>query len=337
MSYDILLVGAGLTSASIAAKLKDKFKICIIDTRSHIGGNCYDYKSNKGYMHAYGPHFFHSPDLEVVNFLSHYTEWYEKKHTVSAQLYNDMKVPFPFSKETQKYFYFPMDEDKIINTFFKQYSKKMWGKEWEELPTSITSRVPKILETSEYFPNQFCGTPQYGYTHMFENMFDGVDIVLNADQDRWQDIDAKIKVYTGRPDQIKLKNGLRAGNCAGWVKYRSINFDIKIEKWDADTDVVNFVSLKQPYTRKTSYGHYFNNNSQLVVYETPRDSYVAELTPYYPVSTEMETVNACKSLVEKEIPGIIWAGRLGQNAYIDMYQAVNMGMNISEKILKNNT
>ena len=103
--YDFLLVGCGLSACTVAAKLKHKYKICIVDMRTHIGGNCYDYKADTEgtYVQMYGPHYFHTSNQNVVDFLSDYTEWREYTHKVTneIQLKKQLKrVPFPYSKET---------------------------------------------------------------------------------------------------------------------------------------------------------------------------------------------------------------------------------------------
>jgi UDP-galactopyranose mutase len=46
--YDYLIVGCGFSGIVLAEKLSSTGnKVLIIDKRSHIGGNCYDYKSGK--------------------------------------------------------------------------------------------------------------------------------------------------------------------------------------------------------------------------------------------------------------------------------------------------
>lgn len=61
MEYINLVVGAGVSGATLARKLAEEKnqKIVVIDTKSHIGGNCYDYRDENGIMiHKYGSHIF---------------------------------------------------------------------------------------------------------------------------------------------------------------------------------------------------------------------------------------------------------------------------------------
>ena len=49
-SYDLVIVGAGLSGAVIAeqASKRSGLRSLVIDKRNHIGGNCYDYIDEHG-------------------------------------------------------------------------------------------------------------------------------------------------------------------------------------------------------------------------------------------------------------------------------------------------
>jgi UDP-galactopyranose mutase len=335
--YDLLLVGAGLTSATICSILKHTHKILVIDVRHHIAGNCYDYESGGSLLHKFGPHLFHSSNQDVINLLSNYTDWIPYSHKVTAELQDGSRVPFPYSQETAKVLKKELSEQEVIDTFFKPYSTKMWGVEWDKLSPIIKNRVPKNTnKTSDYFVGQFTGIPKYGYTEMIKKMFSGVDIILGADQDEWQSIDAKKIIYCGRPDLIKLKNGLRAGNMYGdWLTYRNLEFTFKSEAWDADTPVVNFCHNKVPFTRKTFLPVVLGGQSRIVTYETPKPGYVTDISPFYFYPTEENTNKSLKiqQLVKTNFPNLVFAGRLGLSSYIDMHEAVNTGINMSKNLL----
>lgn len=79
---NFLFVGAGITNATIYAKLKEyfesrneKFSATVIDKRAHIGGNCYDVPENDYFIHKYGPHIFHTSNKEVWNFVNKFAEF----------------------------------------------------------------------------------------------------------------------------------------------------------------------------------------------------------------------------------------------------------------------
>ena len=58
-----LIVGCGLSGIVLAERIasQKKEEVLIIDKRSHIGGNVYDYKAPQTgiTVHQYGPHVFH--------------------------------------------------------------------------------------------------------------------------------------------------------------------------------------------------------------------------------------------------------------------------------------
>src|SRR5690606_19120333 len=83
----ILLVGAGLSGAVIGRRLAEAGHSCrIIDSRSHIGGNCYTERDTETgvMMHVYGPHIFHTDDEEVWNYVNVFTEFMPFQNRVKA-------------------------------------------------------------------------------------------------------------------------------------------------------------------------------------------------------------------------------------------------------------
>lgn len=94
----ILIVGAGISGASVARILAEKGHfVTVIEQRDHIGGNCYDYFDHDGIcIHKYGTHIFHTDNHVVWNFVSRFTQWYPYQHKVLG-LIDGMEVPIPFN------------------------------------------------------------------------------------------------------------------------------------------------------------------------------------------------------------------------------------------------
>lgn len=330
--YDFVIAGAGISAAAFAASLKHLYRICIVDTRSHIGGNCYDYKADsKGTrVHMYGPHYFHTSNMDIVNFLSNFTEWREYEHSVSGEIEWEgqiKRVPFPYSLETAKVIGRELTEEEVIEKFFKGYSEKMWGVSWDQLSSLIKNRVPKNTnEKSVYFPNQFSALPTKGYTHMIENMIDGCDVLLSANEETWKEIPAKHYVYCGRPDYL-------VGMYTNPLDWRNIEFEHKIEDWDSEKQVVNFCHKHTSYTRKTSQGLINGTDSKIVTYETPTGTRGIDYAPFYPVldRKNQEKITIIKDKIQREYPKLTLLGRLGVYKYLDMHQAVGLALKEAEK------
>ena len=57
-----IVVGAGISGATVARALAERGEqVLVIDSKPHIGGNCYDYRDHNGIcVHKYGTHIFHT-------------------------------------------------------------------------------------------------------------------------------------------------------------------------------------------------------------------------------------------------------------------------------------
>lgn len=83
--YDYLIVGAGFFGAICAYELnKAGKKVCVIDKRNHIGGNCYTSIKNSINVHNYGAHIFHTSDLEVWKWINQFALFNNYRHKVVA-------------------------------------------------------------------------------------------------------------------------------------------------------------------------------------------------------------------------------------------------------------
>lgn len=351
--YDLVIAGAGIGAATLCKQLKHKYKICVVDIRSHLGGNCYDYRSGGGRVHAYGPHIMHCPvnSKEVLSFILGLAAWEPYAHSVEAEIKFDgkyVRTPFPYSKKTDEVLGRTLSADEVIDLYFRGYSSKMWHMKYEDLPESIKGRVPKdTADKPSYFPDQFVGFPVGGYTNMLENMFDGVDVVLRADKDTWLTIPAKQYVYCGRPDQLPDKGrvGFRLGNVplmrdkfqdAHWLEYQTldINFSIKPD-WDAKAPVLNICHTDLPITRITHYGALHNNKCNVISTETPSSgATVLDLNPFYPIPTQknLDKMASIRALVAARYPNVHLLGRLAQFRYMDMYQAIGAGLKLAGEL-----
>jgi len=338
---DILIVGAGISAATICAALKHKYKIRVVDTRAHLGGNCHDYGCGSGRVHMYGPHIFHTPNKEILEFLSKYTSFIDYEHSVEAEVLHKGKLvrtPFPYSKQSELPLDGVLSETEIIDTYFRGYSAKMWGMSWEDLPSTIKGRVPKdTIDKPVYFPGQYVGFPTYGYARMFQNMFDGVHVALNASETQWTEIEAKKIIYCGRPDRILDKNtGLRLGNKGLWLGFRSLDINVQFAKtWDVNAPVLNICHTARPETRITHYGKLHQvEDCRAISIETPYSPSVSEISPYYPVPTEANINNykECVAQATKLYPNMLFLGRLGTYKYLDMHQAVGQALALANSL-----
>ena len=67
ISADYVVVGSGLTGATIARMLHDAGReVVVIDRRSKVGGNVVDHTHESGVIvHTYGPHHFRTNQQRI--------------------------------------------------------------------------------------------------------------------------------------------------------------------------------------------------------------------------------------------------------------------------------
>ena len=201
----ILIVGCGLSGCVIAdlyARILNK-KVFVIDSRDHIGGNCFDYYNEHGIlMNKYGAHLFHTNNDRVFTYIHKYGNWIPWQHKVVG-LINNEYLPIPPNISTvnalcnvqlesnhdiQKWLKRNVIKynDKIQNSeeaalsrvgpviydkLFKWYTKKQWDKFPIELNPEVLNRIPLRDSFNEYyFADKYQVLPEYGYTKWFEKL-----------------------------------------------------------------------------------------------------------------------------------------------------------------------
>ncbi len=84
----VACVGAGFTGAVIANILasSNRFQVDVFDSRDHVGGNCHTARDPEtGVMlHVYGPHLFHTSNLDVWEFVNRFGRFERYEHKVKA-------------------------------------------------------------------------------------------------------------------------------------------------------------------------------------------------------------------------------------------------------------
>jgi UDP-galactopyranose mutase len=349
--FDAVVVGAGFAGSVLAERLASQLgrRVLVVDRRNHIGGNAYDHHDDAGALvHRYGPHIFHTNSRDVVDYLSHFTEWRPYEHRVLASV-DGRLVPFPINLDTINALFGlqltahelagffasvaePREpvrtmEDAIVSKvgrelyvkFFRNYTRKQWDLDPSELDASLAARVPtRTNRDGRYFTDTFQAMPKHGYTRMFERMLahPNVKVLLNADFRELESVFGyDLLVYTGPIDEFF---DLRYGK----LPYRSLEF--RFETHDVErfqpAAVVNYPN-EHPYTRATEFKWLTGQQhaKTTVVREYPH----AEGDPYYPVPRpeNAKLYRHYKALAD-ERPGVVFVGRLATYRYYNMDQVV---------------
>src|ERR1700710_204813 len=104
--YDVMIVGAGFAGSVLAERFASTGRtVLLVDRRPHIAGNAYDHHDAAGILiHRYGPHIFHTNALQIVEYLSRFTEWRPYEHRVLARV-NEALLPIPINRVTINRFF----------------------------------------------------------------------------------------------------------------------------------------------------------------------------------------------------------------------------------------
>lgn len=363
MRYDFLIVGAGLFGSTFAHEVTRAGKKClVIDKRNHIGGNCYTENVDGINIHKYGPHIFHTNNTKIWDWIQQFGEFNNYKHSPKVN-FNDKIYSFPINlltlqqlwgvktpeeaKQKLKEAAINIDNPKnleewiisqvgveIYEIFIKGYTMKQWNKDPKELPSSIIKRLPiRTNFDDNYFFDRYQGIPVGGYTKLFENMLDGIDIMLGidyfSDRQKFDSISDKI-VFTGKIDEFFNYQ-------FGELEYRSLTFiEEKHEVPDYQgCSIVNYTDYNVPYTRVTEHKHFENLKNPItwITKEYPKN-YEKGDTPFYPINDEKnnERYKKYKELADN-LPNVIFGGRLAEYKYYDMHQIIGSAITKSKKFI----
>jgi UDP-galactopyranose mutase len=327
-----LVVGAGFAGCTIARVIAEAgYAVDIIDQRPHIGGNAYDYTNEHGIrIHKYGPHYFHTNNKDVFEWLSRFTAWTKHEQKVLALLKDGTYVPFPVNTTTLK----KIPKEKVFDTFFEPYSKKMWGKYYDELDKSVFNRV-KTKDTDDdryYADEKYQFVPKFGYVKLFENMLclSNIRIKYNQKFDKTME-----KKYDHIFNSMAIDEYY--DYCYGKLPYRSIKFDtldVELPKVIPTTNV-NFTY--GPCTRVTEWknipNHGTNEKITTLTFETPCDPEDIGGEKYYPVITEKNR-ELYKKYKDIKNDKMTFIGRCGLYTYLDMHQVVSSSLTTAKKFLE---
>ena len=365
-----LVVGAGFSGAVIANLIAENLEqdVIVIDKKSHIAGNCYDYRDKNGIMiHKYGSHVFHTNSDKVWKYLRKFTGFNTYMHKVIGIL-DGIETHIPFNLNTL-YDVFPLSiakrlEQKLLDVFeintkvpilefqkqddddlqflanyvyekiFLHYTTKQWGVTPQEVDGAVTARVPVYLsKDNRYFQDKYQGIPLDGYTKVIEKMLDNkkIKLRLNTDYKEFKDIRFKRIFYTGSIDEFYDYK-------FGQLPYRSVNFEFETHDMDfyQSCACVNY-PCNYDFTRIHEYKYYLGGRSaKTVIAKEYSESFkLGKNERYYPIPKDENTQLYERYLEEaKKIKNVYFLGRLGDYKYYDMDKAVLRALDLFKEIEK---
>ena len=329
---DYLIVGAGLTGATLAQQLHAAGKtVRVIDKRAHIGGNCYTTTRAGIIMSLYGGHVFHTNSARIWKYVNRFTDWQQYEHRVKAH-YRGNVYSFPPNLMTYQQIgikFGPGTEHAMRHMFFEGYTEKQWGRSIADVPESVLARIPMRGDWDDrYFSDRWQGLPEGGYTPMIAAMLEGVDVDLETPYSLDKNYNARTVIYTGPIDAL-------LGYSLGRLEYRSLRFEhALISEYNQGCATMNYTEADVPYTRIMQWSYWWRNAKHigLITTEYPAE-YTGNNEPYYPIETEYN--REMYAAYARMLPGnLVPAGRLGTYRYLNMDQAIGGALALAERLLK---
>lgn len=358
--FDYLIVGSGFFGSICAYELNKKgYKVCVIESRNHIGGNCYTSNRDGINVHDYGPHIFHTSNDKVWEWINQFVEFNNFTLRPVAN-YKGKIYSLPFNMWTFNQLWdvtYPHEAQSIINKqsqhiniptnleeqaiklvgtdvyykLIKGYTEKQWRKNANELPKEIIKRLPvRFTYDNNYFNDKYQGIPIGGYTQIFEQLLDGVEVRLSTNYFT-EDLPKHNKViYTGPIDKYFNYK-------FGELEYKTTKFNhqkLDIPDYQG-TVMMNFTDKEIEHTRIIEHKHFENikSNTTWITKEYPVDYKAEKSEPYYPVNDKENTIKYLKYKKEADsLEDIYFGGRLAEYKYYDMHQVIQSSLNFVNQL-----
>lgn len=328
----IKIIGCGLSGIVCANLLKKAgHDVLILETRNHIGGNCYDCKFVEVMVHFYGPHIFHTDDEEVYQLLSEYTDWipFELRPKADTKL---GLLSIPYSQKTIHELGRQLTPEEIRQYLFKDYSEKQWGIPFEQIPSEITNRIPKTqncLNPTWFEGQKYQCIPKFGYTELFKKMIENIPVQLNCSEDDYKLYNSDITIYTGRIETY-------FNDCYGVLPYRSLKFTHKLQSSPNPIFIINFNTHDHPYTRRYDHSYFTLNHHGMTIltYEYPTECTSKKSIPFYPIPFQGNELYSKYEILARQEKNTYFVGRLANYKYLNMDQAIRNAMNLVSQINK---
>ena len=365
----ILIVGAGFSGAVISNILaKNNIKSTVIDKRNHIAGNCYterDVKTNV-MVHRYGPHIFHTDNLEVWRYVNSFTDMMSYTNRVKSvskdkiyslpinlstinQFYgknlspseaqtfiknisdSSISIPKNFEEQAMKFI-----GKELYNAFLKGYTEKQWGIDPKNIPASVLKRLPVRFNFNDnYFFHKYQGIPKFGYTQIVKHMLDNplINLKLNT---KFSDVDHKSFEYIFFSGPIDEFFNYKLGS----LEYRTLDFDEQHHCCNdfQGTAVINYGDKHVPYTRISEHKHFapweYNVTNGTVVFREFSRSFKKGDVEYYPIrlAKDKSIINDYMHL-SKKCSNVSFVGRLGTYRYLDMDKTIEEALKVVSKFV----
>jgi UDP-galactopyranose mutase len=359
MQVDYLVVGSGLTGATIARLLHDAGReVLVVERRAHLGSNVHDHVHPSGIrVHTYGPHYFRTSSARIWAFVKRFATFYEYvaclksyvDHEYENWPVNSSYMAKAIGKAWQPAFQgqptnfeeasLQMMPALVYHKFVKHYTEKQWGVPAHLLSPELATRFDVRADDDPRLKcHPYQGIPSEGYTSFMNKLLAGIPTWLNYDylQQRSALKARKQIIFTGPIDEF-------FGFDLGKLKYRAQQ---RTEEYLANTDffqpcgqVNNPGALNGSHIRTLEWKHMMPPTQTTGI----KGTVITRETPFTPVDpnhyeypfpdTVSQSLYRAYRRRAEAIPNLCICGRLGEYRYYDMDQAIARAMVLAQRLL----
>lgn len=360
MSCDYLIVGSGLTGATMARLLADAgHRVTVLERRAYMGGNVADEMHQSGIMVGlHGPHYFRTNSEQIWDFVTRFAQFHRYaaivRSSVNGRLENwpisasyirklvgkSWKPDFTGTAMNFEEAALSMMPRAIYEQFIKGYTEKQWGTSATNLSAQLCRRFDVREDDNPYLtPSaKYQGIPTDGYSVLMQRMLAGIPMEMNVNYlaDRHAIRPRHLTIYTGPIDEY-------FNFSLGRLQYRGQQRETV---WLPETrrvlpcGQVNYPdSSAGPRIRTIEWKHMMrpdlaaNTRGTVLTHEVPFSPLNPEAYEYpVPDETNEDLYNDYRRLAQQE-SHILFCGRLGEYRYYDMDQAIGRAMMLAQRIL----
>ncbi len=360
MKVDYLVVGSGLTGATIARHLADAGReVLVVDRRPHLGGNVHDHLHPSNIrIHTYGPHCFRTNSDKLWEYVQRFGDFYRfearvlslvdgvHEHWPITESYIRRTIGTGWSPSFQgipgnfEEASLSMMPRAVYEKFVKGYTEKQWGMP----PTSLSADLARRFEVHtdddpRFMRHKYQGLPTAGYSAWMKNMLAGITLRLDFDflQNRSAIEVRRRLIFTGPIDEFF---GFRLGQ----LKYRG---QIREHRYLPDADYLqpcqqinNPQWENGPHIRTIEWKHMMPRQEAERIRGTVL-TVERTITPANPNSYEYPFPDAANAALyqayakeTERLTSTLICGRLGEYRYYDMDQAIARASMLARKILE---
>lgn len=366
---DVVVVGSGFFGLTTAERIASQLqkKVAIIEARDHFGGNAHSrFDVDTGIeVHSYGSHLFHTNSEKIWNYVNRFTKFNDYEHRVFG-ISQGKILTLPVNLQTLSQLYpgiTSIEDAKVLISSFsegletpnknletkaismvgpvayerliKHYTQKQWQLPAQQLPSEIIGRLPiRTNLDNRYFSDKYQGLPLDGYAAWHQSMLQDSNITLclntNFFEVKEMISENQLIIFTGPIDKyFDYKFGI--------LRWRTLDFELET----LDTEdfqgaaVINYCDEAPPYTRIHEFKHLHpertHASGKTVVMKEYSRSAEIEDEPYYPINTssDREILQKYREFA-KNLPNVIFGGRLGSYQYLDMHMAIGSALTTFE-------